>query len=113
MGGRPVPRPRHLTWAAARGGVTAAIAAALSSVDERDAGLASGTNTAAFQIGGGLGAAVVSSVVVSQAKKSSLPAVLTKGFQAGFTTCVVFAVIGLCVTLVLLRPPGHHTRSET
>jgi hypothetical protein len=86
------------------GGAVAATSAALTSVDDQDAGVASGTNTAAFQIGGALGTAVVSSVVISQVGASTQPTVLTDGFQAGFVTNVIFAVIGLCVVLTLLRP---------
>ncbi len=56
------------------------------------AGVASGANNAAFQIGGGLGTAVVSGVVVSRADGSTAPAVLTDAFQAGFTTDVIFAL---------------------
>ncbi|WP_222720707.1 MFS transporter [Actinomadura sp. HBU206391] len=87
------------------GGPVAAVSAALSSVDEEIAGVASGASNAAFQIGGALGAAVVSGMVVSQGGDSTVPTVMTEGFQAGFTTDVVIAVIGLCVALVLLRPP--------
>jgi EmrB/QacA subfamily drug resistance transporter len=84
------------------GGTVAAASAALSGVAEQNAGVASGTNTAAFQIGGALGTAIVSSVLVSQAAGSQSPATLTAGFQAGFTTCAIFAAIGLCTALLLL-----------
>ncbi|MCU1681385.1 MAG: transporter multidrug efflux transporter [Amycolatopsis sp.] len=73
------------------GGPVAAISAALSSVGEQESGVASGVNTAAFQIGGALGTAITSCVVVSY------------GFQTGFTASVVFALIGLCVAFSLLR----------
>jgi EmrB/QacA subfamily drug resistance transporter len=84
------------------GGTVAAASAALSGVAEQEAGVASGTNTAAFQIGGALGTAIVTSVIVSQAPGSPSPATLTAGFQAGFTTCVVFAAVGLCAVMLLL-----------
>ena len=87
------------------GGPVAAISAALSQANEREAGVASGINTAFFQIGGALGTAVVSGLLVSRAAQSSAPAVLAGGLRAGFTACVVFAAIGLCVALALLRPP--------
>ena len=85
-------------------GPVAAISAALSSANEEEAGVASGINTAFFQIGGALGTAVVSGLLISQAGGSSAPAALIGGLQAGFTACVVFAAIGLCVALTLLRP---------
>ena len=84
------------------GGTVAAASAALSAVAEHNAGVASGTNTAAFQLGGALGTAIVTSVTVSQAAGSPSPATLTAGFQAGFTACVVFAVVGMCAALLLL-----------
>lgn len=85
-------------------GPVAAISAALSSVNEEISGVASGVTNGAFQIGGALGAAVVSGVVVSHGGDSTMPAMLTEGFQAGFTSGLVIALVGLCVVLVLLRP---------
>jgi EmrB/QacA subfamily drug resistance transporter len=64
------------------GGPVAAISAALSSVDEEIAGVASGASNAAFQIGGALGAAVVCGVVVSQGGDSTVPTVLTESRRA-------------------------------
>ncbi len=84
------------------GGSVAATSAALSSVADQDAGVASGTNTAAFQIGGALGTAIIASVIVSSAGGST-PQGLTRGFQAGFAADVVFAALGLCVCLAFLR----------
>ncbi|SNT29855.1 drug resistance transporter, EmrB/QacA subfamily [Streptosporangium subroseum] len=95
------------------GGPVAAISAALSSVDAKNVGVASGAGNAAFQIGGALGAAVVSGVVVSQGGDSTVPTVMTEGFQAGFTADLVIALIGLGVALVLLRPLTRHTRDTT
>lgn len=88
------------------GGPVAAISAALSGVNGPEAGAASGINTAAFQTGAALGTAIVTSVIVSRTGASSQPAVLTDGFQAAFTACVVFAAIGLCVAVSLLKPLG-------
>jgi EmrB/QacA subfamily drug resistance transporter len=84
-------------------GPVAAISAALSSAKEEEAGVASGINTAFFQIGGALGTAVVSGLLISQAGGSPTPTSELGGLQAGFTACVVFAAIGLCVALTLLR----------
>jgi MFS family permease len=95
------------------GGPVAAVSAALSSVDEEIAGVAAGASNAAFQIGGALGAAVVSGVVISHGGGSTVPTVLTEGFRAGLTADLVFALIGLCVALVLLRPLTRGTRDKT
>jgi MFS family permease len=88
------------------GGSVAATVAALGGVSEREAGLASATSTAAFQVGGALGAAIVATVASSRAVGPDDLAALAAGDRAGFATCAVFAVIGLAVTLVLLRRPG-------
>jgi hypothetical protein len=85
----------------------AAGAAALSGVAPHEAGLASGTNTAAFQIGGALGTAIVSSVVAAQVAGAPSAARLTEAFRTGFATCVIFAVVGLAAALLLLVHPGR------
>ncbi|HYJ67744.1 MAG TPA: MFS transporter [Nocardioidaceae bacterium] len=81
----------------------AASVATLAGVDESDAGLASGLNNAAFQIGGALGSAVVTTVVVSEAVGPNPLAALTEGFQSAFAATVVFSAVGLLVALLLLR----------
>lgn len=74
-------------------------------------GVASGINTAAFQIGGAFGVAVVSSVAVSYTSGADRLAALTAGYRAAFVACVVLAVVGTAVALVLLgrrrRPAGR------
>jgi EmrB/QacA subfamily drug resistance transporter len=79
--------------------------AALTGVGERESGVASGINTAAFQIGGAFGVAVVTSVAVSYTSGPQRLAALTAGYQAAFTACVVLAAAGLACALVLLRGP--------
>jgi MFS family permease len=64
------------------------------------AGLAFGLSNTAFQIG----AAIVSTVVVSWADGDSLLA-LTEGFQASLVACAVLAGVGPIVSLLLLGPP--------
>ncbi|HEY6891382.1 MAG TPA: MFS transporter [Solirubrobacter sp.] len=81
--------------------VTCSIAA-LAGVDEREAGLASGLNNACFQIGGAIGAAIVSTVAVSHTDGPGAVA-LTEGFQAAFVACVALAVAGVVLALLLGR----------
>jgi EmrB/QacA subfamily drug resistance transporter len=88
--------------------VTASIAA-LAGVAEHEAGLASGLSNTAFQIGGALGVAIVSTVAVSRSEDylatnegASPLVVLTEGFQSGFAVSVVLAGIGVALALVLL-----------
>jgi EmrB/QacA subfamily drug resistance transporter len=86
--------------------VTCSIAA-LAGVEEREAGLASGLSNTTFQIGGAVGTAIVSTVVVSRtdaAANGQIPGLgaLTEGFQAGFLACIVFAAVGLVAVVTLL-----------
>lgn len=88
----------------------AASVATLAGVAEREAGLASGLNNAAFQIGGALGSAVLTTVAVSEAGDSPSLAALTDGFDSAFAAGIAFPALGLLCALVLLgkrRPaPG-------
>jgi EmrB/QacA subfamily drug resistance transporter len=91
--------------------VTASIAA-LAGVAEREAGLASGLSNTAFQLGGALGVAIVSTVAVSRSEdylaaneRANPLVVLTEGFQSAFVACVVLAGIGVVLALLLLGRP--------
>jgi EmrB/QacA subfamily drug resistance transporter len=86
--------------------------AALAGVAERESGVASGLSNTAFQLGGALGVAIVSTVAVSRsedylaANEGANPlAVLTEGFQSAFLACVVLAAIGVALALLLLGRP--------
>jgi EmrB/QacA subfamily drug resistance transporter len=81
----------------------AASVATLTGVVEGDAGLASGLNNAAFQIGGALGSAVVTSVALSQATGPDPLAAMTEGYRSAFAAVVAFAALGLVVAIALLR----------
>ena len=85
--------------------------AALAGVPERDAGVASGTNTAAFQLGGALGAAVATTIVASEAGGADRLQALTDGAQATFAACAVFAAAALAAAIALLRPAGGPRRA--
>ena len=76
--------------------------ASLAGVAESDAGLASGLNNSSFQIGGAVGVAILSTVVVSEAHGADPLAAMTNGFQAAFATAIVFAVVGLVAAIGLL-----------
>jgi EmrB/QacA subfamily drug resistance transporter len=83
----------------------AASVATLAGVAERESGLASALNNAAFQIGGALGTAVVTSVAVSNTEGPNPLSALTEGFQSAFAAAIVFPALGVLCAILLLRKP--------
>jgi EmrB/QacA subfamily drug resistance transporter len=76
--------------------------AAVSGVEESEAGLASGLINTSQQIGGALGLAVLSSVATSQTADVTNIHDLTEGFQAAFLGGAAIAFVGFLLTLVLI-----------
>jgi EmrB/QacA subfamily drug resistance transporter len=84
--------------------VTSTIAA-VSGVDEHEAGLASGLINTSQQVGGALGLAVLATVANSTTNDATGPPAqaLTDGFQNAFLAGAGIALLGLVATLVLIR----------
>jgi EmrB/QacA subfamily drug resistance transporter len=92
--------------------------AAVSGVEEKEAGLASGLINTSQQIGGALGLAVLSTIAISRtddvmsAGGSSLDNGLTEGFQAAFLGGAGFALLGFFLTLILIRGSDSRAHME-
>jgi EmrB/QacA subfamily drug resistance transporter len=82
--------------------------AAVSGVDEHEAGLASGLINTSQQVGGALGLAILSSIATSRTENllgsgHGFKPALTDGFQVAFLGGAVIAALGLILTFVLIR----------
>jgi EmrB/QacA subfamily drug resistance transporter len=86
--------------------------AAVSGVEDREQGLASGLINTSQQVGGALGLAVLAAVANGIIGTSHDPAKLTEGFQAAFAVGAVFAILGLIATLVLIRSKDSRAHVE-
>ena len=90
--------------------------AAVSGVEESEAGLASGLINTSQQVGGALGLAVLSTIATSRAldltPAGGQPdaAALTDGFQTAFLGGAAFAALGFVLTLLLIR--GSDSRAH-
>jgi EmrB/QacA subfamily drug resistance transporter len=86
--------------------------AAVSGVEDREQGLASGLINTSQQVGGALGLAILSAVSISITGSSHDPTVLTEGFQQAFLVGAGFAIAGLIATMFLIRTSDSRAHVE-
>jgi EmrB/QacA subfamily drug resistance transporter len=86
--------------------------AAVSGVEDREQGLASGLINTSQQVGGALGLAALAAIANSTIGDSRDPAVLTEGFQAAFLVGAAFALLGLLATIFLVRSADSRAHVE-
>src|SRR3954466_10326802 len=91
--------------------------AALAGVEQHEAGLASGLINTAQQVGGAIGVAVTSSVLLTHTNTlvksgTPFPSAFTSGASWAFWVCVGIAVVGLVAAVVLIRDSELATVEE-
>ncbi len=86
--------------------------AAVSGIEDREQGLASGLINTSQQVGGALGLAVLAAIANGIINASHDPVKLTEGFQAAFLVGAVFAFLGLLATLFLIRTSDSRAHVE-
>jgi EmrB/QacA subfamily drug resistance transporter len=86
--------------------------AAVSGVEDREQGLASGLINTSQQVGGALGLAILAAIANGIINGSHDPGKLTEGFQAAFLAGAGLAILGLIATLVLIRNSDSRAHVE-
>ncbi|HUB98795.1 MAG TPA: MFS transporter [Solirubrobacterales bacterium] len=86
--------------------------AAVSGIEDREQGLASGLINTSQQVGGALGLAILAAVANGIIGSSHEPAKLVEGFQSAFMVGAVFAALGLLATLFLIRSSDSRAHVE-
>jgi EmrB/QacA subfamily drug resistance transporter len=85
---------------------------AMSGVPERDAGLGSGILNVSMQLSGALGIAILGTLAASRSESltadgASVASALTSGYHLGFEIAAAAVVVGILVSLAVLRVPAR------
>jgi MFS family permease len=91
--------------------------AAMSEVEQHEAGLASGVVNTAFMMGGALGLAVLASLAAQRtgtlvADGESALAALTGGYHVAFLVGGIFAASAAAIGVLLIREPAGAAAGE-
>jgi MFS family permease len=86
--------------------------AAVSGIEDREQGLASGLINTSQQVGGALGLAILAAIANAIIGSDDSPATLVEGFQAAFAVGAAFAILGLIATLILVRTSDSRAHVE-
>ncbi|HVW45873.1 MAG TPA: DHA2 family efflux MFS transporter permease subunit [Solirubrobacterales bacterium] len=86
--------------------------AAVSGIEDREQGLASGLINTSQQVGGALGLAILAAIANSVVGSTETPDSLVEGFQAAFGVGAGFAILGLLATLLLIRTADSRAHVE-
>jgi EmrB/QacA subfamily drug resistance transporter len=86
--------------------------AAVSGIEDREQGLASGLINTSQQVGGALGLAILAAIANAVIGSNESPAKLVDGFQAAFAVGAAFAIVGLIATLLLVRTSDSRAHVE-
>jgi MFS family permease len=86
--------------------------AAVSGIEDREQGLASGLINTSQQVGGALGLAILAAIANSVIGSTETPDTFVEGFQAAFAVGAGFAILGLIATLLLIRTADSRAHVE-
>jgi EmrB/QacA subfamily drug resistance transporter len=86
--------------------------AAVSGIEDREQGLASGLINTSQQVGGALGLAILAAIANAVIGSNESSAKLVEGFQAAFAVGAGFAILGLIATLFLVRSSDSRAHVE-